>query len=217
MIGGSELLWDPEKPIYRGVAHLLVCDSVQLLNIAGIGLAGAAQAPLTSPAAWRLTGFLFLWMWHETWFLFSLVALNRYAAVCRHGEWSWVRESRRLGLLLAASWPSSFLLCFGTQTLLPCCPFVVVPSQFSIGWHNPGENGMLWTDYLVEYPGNTGTTVVILLCYGAIIRNLRRSNTLVQTYTSSIQATQIYARRNERWLIQWESQLWRNGSRWSIV
>ncbi|MCP3664761.1 MAG: G-protein coupled receptor [Gammaproteobacteria bacterium] len=70
-----------------------------------------------------ISGDLFSTSWYHMWFMFSLIAINRYVAVCKFGNYDAIFTHKRTTISVAASW----ILAIATRTYVlwaPCCRYI---------------------------------------------------------------------------------------------
>ncbi len=69
-----------------------------------------------------VSGDLFLINWYHMWFMFSIIAINRYVAVCKFGKYNAIFTHKRTSITVVASWVLS--LATWTHALwMPCCRY----------------------------------------------------------------------------------------------
>ncbi len=68
------------------------------------------------------SGDIFLFSWMHMWFMLSLIAINRYVAVCKFGKYDTTFTHKRTTISVAGSWILA-LVVWAVFIWMPCCRY----------------------------------------------------------------------------------------------
>ncbi|KAF7632617.1 hypothetical protein Mgra_00007992 [Meloidogyne graminicola] len=119
--------------------------------------------------------FVFQLSYYSSLLILMVIAINRMLTVVLPNS-SKLTEERAVRFIAAIIYPTAFLLTLIADYVLPCCRTNYSYKTYSYQFFVWNENTINYKNNLIDLPLNIITTIIIFICYGAIIARVVIAN-----------------------------------------